>query len=112
MARTTTPMAPSAGATTEIVAGQAGTRINVWGWRRQIKVSAKWRYNATDLEGPVTIASGEFIDAMPPGEYPIFTLPDGEGLDVVVGASGAANGFVIWDRTKTPTGSAVGSFPA
>lgn len=111
MARTTTPMAPSGGATTEIVAGVAGKRINVWGWRRQVKVSAKWRYNTTDLEGPVTIASGEFIDEVAAGEFPIFTLPDGEGLDIVVGASGAANGFVIWDRSFTPSGSAVGSFP-
>lgn len=110
MARQTVVMAPSGGATTEIVAGQAGKRMNVWGWRRQIKVSAKWRYASTDLEGPVTIASGEFIDSREPGEFPIFTLPAGEGLDVVVGASGAANGFVIVDFAITPPNSAVGSF--
>lgn len=110
MARTTVAMAPSAGATTEIVAGVAGKQIVVWGWRRQVKVSAKWRYNATDLEGPVTIASGEFIDEVTPGERPVFILPDGEGLDIVVGASGAANGYVIYDRAITPPNSAVGSF--
>ena len=111
MARTTTSMAPSGGATTEIVAGVAGKRINVWGWERQVKVSAQWKYGSTALEGPVTIAAGEMLDNREPGERPIFTLPDGEGLDIAVGASGAANGFVIWDCSVTPAGSVVGSFP-